>query len=707
MDGFALSAIPDTVDFRDRMFDPTLIDVKPTLPLEKYLDDMGDGLAVLDQGREGACTGFALAAVANHLLWTGGRYRDGDGRADRVSPWMLYAMAKRYDEWEGEDYEGSSARGAMKAWHKHGVCSEEHWCRGGERDQDRALWPRRWEEALRRPLGAYYRVNHKDLVAMHAAITEVGSLYATGSVHGGWSGNAVSDGIIDYDPQTTGGHAFAIVGYDGDGFWIQNSWGEDWGRDGFARLSYDDWMENGVDVWVGRLGAPVHLARRSSTAAAGAPGADRSRGSAFSDLRPHIVSLGNDGSPRATGTYGTDTDGIQRIFGDDLPAFVESRAGAGGPVHVLLYAHGGLVAEEAAVQRLADLRAPLLDNGVFPVSFIWKTDYWTTTTNILRDAVSRRRQEGFLDEAKDFLLDRLDDGLEPIARRLTGKAQWDEMKENALMATTRGDGGARVAARALEDALGDRIRGGEVRLHVVGHSAGSIFMAPLVRLLAEQKGASVSFTDLPEAKHTRASTGLGLPISSCTLWAPACTVELFARAYAPLVETGAVEQFALFTLTDKAEQDDHCANIYHKSLLYLVSNAFEAEPRIPVIRDRGVPILGMEAFVGRPIEEWSHDVLSELEERSLAELMDRWGAEWIRSPNDAPDGSPGASRSHTHGGFDDDDHTLKATLVRILACGLDEPVEARDLAPTEFHFARSESSNRARRRALEEQTRAI
>src|SRR3546814_14394420 len=40
--------------------------------------------------------------------------------------------------------------------------------------------------ALRNPLGAYFRVNHKDLVAMHAAFAEVGVLYASGAVHEGW-----------------------------------------------------------------------------------------------------------------------------------------------------------------------------------------------------------------------------------------------------------------------------------------------------------------------------------------------------------------------------------------------------------------------------------------------------------------------------------------------------------------------------------------
>src|SRR5439155_15051090 len=39
--------------------------------------------------------------------------------------------------------------------------------------------------------------------------------------------------------------------------------------------------------------------------------------------------------------------------------------------------------------------------------------------------------------------------------------------------------------------------------------------------------------------------------------------------------------------------------------------------------------------------------------------------DWVRSPNDKPIGSPDASRSTAHGGFDDDPATLRATLARI------------------------------------------
>jgi len=210
-----LDARPDSVDFRDRMYLPTLVDV----PVEVPLDDFrAIGVPVLDQGREGACTGFGLAAVANYLL----RTRKVSPDPEDVSARMLYEMARRYDEWPGEDYAGSSARGAMKGWHKHGVCSESAWPYRVGRSAGR-LTMERAEDARGRPLGAYFRVNHKDIIAMHSALTEVGILYATAVVHEGWE-NLDGDGRIPMSPNPLGGHAFAIVAYDRRGFWIQNSW---------------------------------------------------------------------------------------------------------------------------------------------------------------------------------------------------------------------------------------------------------------------------------------------------------------------------------------------------------------------------------------------------------------------------------------------------------------------------------------------------
>jgi hypothetical protein len=649
-------ARPDTLDFRDLMFVPTLVEVPVRMPLADYLKWKAP---ILDQGEEGACTGFGLATVAHYLL----RRRKVVPDTKEVSPWMIYEMARRYDEWPGESYEGSSARGAMKGWHRHGVCARELF-KSLAASPERQLTSERLRDALRRPLGAYFRVNHKDLVAMHSAIVEVGVLYATATVHAGWT-EVGKDGLVHPSDDILGGHAFAIVAYDETGFWIQNSWGAAWGHRGFCKVTYDDWLKNGTDVWVARLGVPVVLEQAASNAVSLSAAAGKSQAHAFCDVRPHIVATGNDGKLRTFGAYGTSEADVEAIFSRHIPA-----ATAGWKTkRIVLYAHGGLVSEESAVQHVADYRSVLLGAEVYPVAFIWKTDYWTTLTNILQDAVRRRRPEGILDSSKDFMLDRLDDALEPLARFFTGRAEWSEMKENAILATRARDGGARFAAEQLARLAA----GGGYEIHVLNHSAGSIFLAPLVQKLAT-KGKIA-------AGPLAGEDGLGVPIRTCTLWAPACTVELFNGTYRPLVESGAIARFALFTLTDDAEHDDNCAGIYHKSLLYLVSNAFEERFHMSGFpKHAGEPILGMEKWVKLPAAKGG--------------LGDFFGdrAEWVRTPNQEPAGSPRRSTARHHGDFDDDIPTLQAALARILA---------RTSVKSAFAFHHSTSALRDRRQGVD------
>ncbi|HZE76375.1 MAG TPA: C1 family peptidase [Gemmatimonadales bacterium] len=644
-----LDARPDTLDFRDLMFTPTLVEVPLQLPLAKYLEY---DVPILDQGAEGACTGFGLATVANFLL----RARGPAKSADCASPHMFYNLAKRYDEWPGEQYSGSSARGAMKGWHKHGACADKVWPKDRSGVTD-AQWATRWTDARKRPLGAYFRVNHRDLVALHAALAEVGILYATAVVHSGWD-RVGSDGIIPWERRQLGGHAFAIVGFEERGFWIQNSWGTGWGRKGYGLVAYSDWLQNGTDVWVARLGAPVQLAVDGTTTTAIASSSGGSRAYVFDRLRPHIVSLGNDGELRTSGPYGTGPADVEEIVTRDFPRVTE-----GWPTrNLLLYAHGGLVSEDSAVQRVADYLDPLLAARVYPLSFIWKTDYWTTITDILQDALHRRRPEGFLDAAKDFMLDRLDDALEPLARVFSGKAAWDEMKENARLASSSAGGGAALTVRHIRELLAG---GGPKppRIHLVGHSAGSIFLAYLVPLLTAPLDGGTE----------------GPVIETCTLWAPACTLKLFRELYAPAIDQGRIRRFTVFTLTDAAERDDDCADIYHKSLLYLVSNAFEEKWRVPVVvgDSSGEPLLGMEKALER--------------DAVIRRLLKAKRFEWVRSPNAEALGSADAARSAHHGAFDDDEATVRATLARVLG---------RDQAARPITFGRTGAGKRSARERL-------
>jgi hypothetical protein len=147
-----------------------------------------------------------------------------------------------------------------------------------------------------------------------------------------------------------------------------------------------------------------------------------------------------------------------------------------------------------------------------------------------------------------------------------------------------------------------------------------------------------------------------VPIETCTLWAPACTMAVYQNQYLPSIHSGAIRKFTLFTLTDKAERDDSCANIYHKSLLYLVSNAFEsAHQKAPFLRERnGEPLLGMAKFVSK-----------------LPEAQRTW--DWVQAPNANPNSSLEASAAKAHGAFDDDPATLASTLGTDCRSGQGQP----------------------------------
>jgi C1A family cysteine protease len=624
--GRTFDALPDTIDFRDKMYVPTLVEVPQVSDLARY---KSLSVPVLDQGAEGACTGFALASVVNYL----GRYgKPPLPNAEEASAHMLYVMAKRYDEWPGDDYEGSSARGAMKGWHKHGVCALDLW---DDKYKHVDITDKQAASALKRPLGAYFRVNHKELVAMHSAITEVGILYATGMVHAGWQ--APANGTITYSPDRLGGHAFVIVGYDETGFFVQNSWGPGWGDNGIAHMSYADWLINGSDVWVARLGAPVALDKID----VGTPfsvGATKTYESyTYNELRPHVVTAGNDGLMLGTGPFGLTDDGLRSILREQMRDKVKPWA----TKRVMVYAHGGLVSQESALQYVANYKKATLDAEVYPLAIIWRSDAWSTIENILRDALFKRKSEGFLDAAKDFMFDRIDDTLEPIARTFGGKALWDEMKENATLCAglvpdrpKPGEKQEPGAARKVADHLIAAAKAGEIdEVHLVGHSAGSILLAPFADYLI---------------KH-------GLKVTSVSLWAPACTMQLFRDSYAPHMKPGEIEAFDLYTLDDPTEQDDNCANIYHKSLLYMVSHALEEFSRAK--DPDGTAILGLARDVeGIPK---SKDPLRKEGIKKLFVVNGAGPYNWFKAP------SSQHSDARGHGQFDNDGETLLSTLKRI------------------------------------------
>lgn len=650
-----LNARKDSPDLRDRAYlpppaslaahFPSDLEVQAVLP--RYV---AAGL-ILDQGQEGACTGFGLACVVNHLRW---RQAGMPEQFDSVSPRMLYNYARRYDEYAGEDYEGSSCRGALKGFFKHGVCLEPDWPYADVGARPRFGYAKR---ATEQTLGVYFRVELRNITDLQAAIQQVGAVYVSAQVHEGWYGLPVSDEFphghadlpqIPFDgaPANRGGHAFALVGFNRRGFVLQNSWGTAWGRGGFAVLSYEDWLANGLDAWVAALGVPgvvagrIGAGRRDGATRVGAPG--HPGWWSTEQAYQHSIVLGNDGRARR---YLTEDELSRTLLHQvaDLPDQWFRAQGPKGAKRLLIYAHGGLNSEADAIARARALGRPFLDNGCYPLFIVWKTGLLETLGNLLSQTQVVSPVGAGLAE---WISERSDRLIETTVGRTLVRPLWSEMKENAGLAFEAGRGGDHLitALRKLNETWGSQLE-----IHLVGHSAGSIWLGHLLSSMAQREAAAA--------------------VRSAHLYAPACTIAFANRHYAPQREL--MKRLYIDLLSDRLERDDSVIGIYRKSLLYMVSNALETDPR--------TPLLGMAKAFDVDSHDWdgssaTAEVLRGWRQAAAAAGLAVGGRLGLLDQDKVLNCTQPESRIRAaHGSFDNDIAIVERTLTRI--CGqLAEPI---------------------------------
>ena len=623
-----LDAFPDRIDIRDWPYQPTLSGLPDTLVNCSRVP------VILDQGKEGACTGFALSAVVNYLLGQRGIKRV-------VSPRMLYEMARCYDEWPGENYDGSSARGSMKGWASHGVCEQKLWTDSmrGRGHLDAQIG----KAALDNPAGAYYRITHKEVRDVHAALAEVGIVYCTIMVHDGWDNPGptrapVAVGkkgrslpIISRKGRAESGHAVALVGYTRDGFIVQNSWGTAWGGGGFALLPYEDFLLHVTDVWVAQLGVPVSVDLWAPLGAADTT-SGRYRASQqipLAEVRPFIVDIGDNGELSQTGDYWTSEQDLERLFTQTIPGEAKKRRWS--KKRVMLYLHGGLNSESDAAKRAVAFRYKCLANEIYPLHIMWETGPLETIGDMLGDLFTKadERAGGML---LDGLRNAKDLALELTASPLGGPV-WSEMKENAWRASEHrlGKGAIQLMKKYALDSLGQVTEAERLKweLHVVAHSAGSILFAHAVEPLCS----------------------LGISFKTLQFFAPAIRIDEFEKYTLPAIKAERCPKATMYILNEQQELDD-TVGPYGKSLLWLVSNALEDK--------RGVPLLGMHEYL-----------------KSKPDLRKAAFDEVIESVGKSATGAQ--CMSETHGGFDNDPATMNAVLSRILGKKPNPLFEARDL----------------------------
>lgn len=343
----------------------------------------------------------------------------------------------------------------------------------------------------------------------------------------------------------------------------------------------------------------------------------------FETLRPHLVNL-NMGQFSSDGEWKTTRADVDAIFEEHLPkALAKSQH---SKLRIVFFAHGGLVKESAGLKLAKKHVDWWLQNGVYPIYFVWETGAFETIGQLIRR--SREGAAGAL--ARDIFDYTTDLLIQESSRALQGPRIWGAMKASAQLAAAQGqgpngvgEGGARYVARKLNQFCA--ANKDKIELHAAGHSAGSIFHSYFIPAALE----------------------LGAPnFKSVHFLAPAIRVDTFKSQLAGHLGKG-IDHLCIFTMSKSFEQNDNCAVVYRKSLLYLVHHALEPE--------RKAPILGLELSLRDDPE--LRKLFGLGVPSAVGEVV------WSESLSDK---GCSASLATTHGGFDDDAATMGSVARRVL-----------------------------------------
>ena len=518
--GHVVDAQPDIPDNRDYLFQPRLEFLQQEiLPQDlKWLSTE----RVRDQGDNPSCTGHAMAALIDHFRARALGLCEHDPAFSE--PWasarMLYNIARFHDEFIGEDYGGSSCRGALKGFFYNGVCSEaEEREIIGEGDSGWFMTREILESARLVQLGAYYRVRPR-LADMHAAIQEAGGVLVSASIHTGW--NQLFDGTYEipherYEKQVIARHAFILVGYDNAGFWVQNSWGKAWGWRGLARWSYEDWAENVDDAWVFRLSVTYPdnvLGRRRIQRAYGAQrsasqdgefGLSPSAAPSRLSMLGHLIPL-RDGKIDELGHYNHNLATLRHTFEiiRDRPSKPPSQKGH--YQHVVMHFLGEYQHDTTVAAKIEPLLQVYKDNNIYPLFFLWEAELAGEINRLVEREISdvvARTGQGVSDRID--VRDRLIEGrLGAVGGRLAREYLRSARRTfSVLQRNSRGtsytvqDAEGMTLINEMFQVLDQRHKQDALSYHIIAHGTGAIlaaaFLENLNRVQTKFQLSSVSF----------------------------------------------------------------------------------------------------------------------------------------------------------------------------------------------------------------------
>jgi hypothetical protein len=191
--------------------------IYPKVEFPPSLDYRVDMFPIRNQGNQGSCAAMSGAAMKE---W---QEMKDLGITEYMSPQFIY--------YNREGGEGMYMRDLMKILNKLGDCPESFHPYG----------------SLQKPTKDAYIIATNYIIKGYASVESIDELKTALYLHGpcilAVPVYNMTERMWKQQQGETflGGHALCIVGYNEEGFIIRNSWGVDWGQNGYCIFTYEDW----------------------------------------------------------------------------------------------------------------------------------------------------------------------------------------------------------------------------------------------------------------------------------------------------------------------------------------------------------------------------------------------------------------------------------------------------------------------------------
>jgi hypothetical protein len=200
-----------------------------TVPEVQEIIDLSAEIGeIRSTGPEGTTVGFAIAYALQAAV------KEKVKQRITLSPRGIYVMAKQYDDWPGEDYEGTSVIGGLKAVQEVGAYSEDDWPYTSKSKPKTA-------RKVAYKISAYSELKGIDqiLSALRTNKVIVATIQVTNDFNKTDGEGRVT---VKLPLKTLGAKVITIVGYNKESaeFKFANDWGKDWGKDGFGLIKDTD-----------------------------------------------------------------------------------------------------------------------------------------------------------------------------------------------------------------------------------------------------------------------------------------------------------------------------------------------------------------------------------------------------------------------------------------------------------------------------------